>query len=340
MTNNVSLDQPQQQRAASLTDPEQIAAALPYLLGFHPQESLVFLWLNNYELVVAQRADLCPDMPSDEYAQSFCAPGSNIPADSVLGVCVSRQTQRWVPLWRALDTVCPVPIRARLHMSGSRVGPVDPDGHVVKPWRWIGVGERDSAARDFAGRQPKRSRDRLLREVEFEPRIESLHGSLVDATEPVNGAEARSTIGNLAAMLARQPFVCSPRLLAETAVEPLGRDLVMWCAARMPTADARSLLHGLLRALRATPHGDGANLAAAASVVAWLGGDGARANAAIERCLTEDPSSTMAALMDQTIEHAISPEQVREMFVSVPVSALGLAEGLLDEDFTRRYSPA
>jgi hypothetical protein len=48
----------------------------------------------------------------------------------------------------------------------------------------------------------------------------------------------------------------------------------------------------------------------------------------------------MGALIDQTIAHAIPPAEVLEMFVDTPLSDLGLAEGLLDEDFTRRYSPA
>ena len=340
MTKSVSTEPDTPQLEASLTDPTQIAASLPYLLGFHPQESLVFLWLKSNTLIVAQRADLCPGLPSDEYAESFCGPGSNIPADSVLGICVSRQTRGWVPLWRHLDSVCPVPIRARLHVSGSKVAPVAPDGRLSKPWRWIGVRERDAASRDFPDRRPQRGRDRLKDEVEYDPSRAIGDECLVDEPTRIRNRPNQSNLGQLASMLARQPLMCSPRLLADAAREHQGRDLVLWCAARMGVADCRSLLDGLLEALRGTRVGAGAHLAAAASVVAWLCGDGARANAAVERCLTEDPGNRMGALIDQTIAHAIPPAQVREMFVDTPLSVLGLAEGLLDEDFTRRYSPA
>ena len=340
MTKSVSTEPDTPQLEASLTDPPQIAASLPYLLGFHPQESLVFLWLKSNTLIVAQRADLCPGLPSDEYAESFCGPGSNIPADSVLGICVSRQTRGWVPLWRHLDSVCPVPIRARLHVSGSKVAPVTPDGRLSKPWRWIGVRERDAASRDFPDRRPQRGRDRLKDEVEYDPSRAIGDECLVDEPTRIRTRPNQSNLGQLASMLARQPLMCSPRLLADAAREHQGRDLVLWCAARMGVADCRSLLDGLLEALRGTRVGAGAHLAAAASVVAWLCGDGARANAAVERCLTEDPGNTMGALIDQTIAHAIPPAQVREMFVDTPLSVLGLAEGLLDEDFIRRYSPA
>jgi len=340
MTKSVSTEPDTPQLEASLTDPTQIAASLPYLLGFHPQESLVFLWLKSNTLIVAQRADLCPGLPSDEYAESFCGPGSNIPADSVLGICVSRQTRGWVPLWRHLDSVCPVPIRARLHVSGSKVAPVTPDGRLSKPWRWIGVRERDAASRDFPDRRPQRGRDRLKDEVEYDPSRAIGDECLVDEPTRIRTRPNQSNLGQLASMLARQPLMCSPRLLADAAREHQGRDLVLWCAARMGVADCRSLLDGLLEALRGTRVGAGAHLAAAASVVAWLCGDGARANAAVERCLTEDPRNTMGALIDQTIAHAIPPAQVREMFVDTPLSVLGLAEGLLDEDFIRRYSPA
>ena len=340
MTKSVSTEPDTPQLEASLTDPTQIAASLPYLLGFHPQESLVFLWLKSNTLIVAQRADLCPGLPSDEYAESFCGPGSNISADSVLGICVSRQTRGWVPLWRHLDSVCPVPIRARLHVSGSKVAPVTPDGRLSKPWRWIGVRERDAASRDFPDRRPQRGRDRLKDEVEYDPSRAIGDECLVDEPTRIRTRPNQSNLGQLASMLARQPLMCSPRLLADAAREHQGRDLVLWCAARMGVADCRSLLDGLLEALRGTRVGAGAHLAAAASVVAWLCGDGARANAAVERCLTEDPGNTMGALIDQTIAHAIPPAQVREMFVDTPLSVLGLAEGLLDEDFIRRYSPA
>jgi len=340
MTKSVSTEPDTPQLEASLTDPTQIAASLPHLLGFHPQESLVFLWLKSNTLIVAQRADLCPGLPSDEYAESFCGPGSNIPADSVLGICVSRQTRGWVPLWRHLDSVCPVPIRARLHVSGSKVAPVTPDGRLSKPWRWIGVRERDAASRDFPDRRPQRGRDRLKDEVEYDPSRAIGDECLVDEPTRIRTRPNQSNLGQLASMLARQPLMCSPRLLADAAREHQGRDLVLWCAARMGVADCRSLLDGLLEALRGTRVGAGAHLAAAASVVAWLCGDGARANAAVERCLTEDPGNTMGALIDQTIAHAIPPAQVREMFVDTPLSVLGLAEGLLDEDFIRRYSPA
>lgn len=338
MTNNVSTELDTPQLEARLTDPAQIAAAMPHLLGFHPQESLVFLWMKGNTLVVAQRADLCPEMASEVYAESYCAPGSNIPADSVLGICVSRRTQGWAPLWRDLTSVCPVPIRARLHVSGSKVTPVAPDGRLSKPWRWIGVRERCAAARHFADRHPERGRDRLKDEVDYDPRRAIVEECVMDEPTPIRTSTIQSNVRQLASMLAGRPLMCSPRLLADAAREHQGRDLVLWCAARMGIADCRTLLDGLLEALRGTRVGAGAHLAAAASVVAWLCGDGARANAALERCLTEDPGNTMGALIDTTITNAIPPAQVREMLVAVPVSALGLSEGLLDEDFTHRYS--
>jgi hypothetical protein len=180
----------------------------------------------------------------------------------------------------------------------------------------------------------------LKDEVEYDPSRAIGGECLVDEPTRLRTRPNQSNLGQLASMLSHQPLMCSPRLLAVAAGEHQGRDLVLWCAARMGVADRRSLLEGLLEALRGTRVGAGAHLAAAASVVAWLCGDGARANAAVERCLTEDPGNTMGALIDQTIAHAIPPAEVLEMFVDTPLSDLGLAEGLLDEDFTRRYSPA
>lgn len=50
----------------TLTTAAEIGAALPHLLGFHPEQSIICLWLKCRQLVVTQRADT----PDDDLAAS------------------------------------------------------------------------------------------------------------------------------------------------------------------------------------------------------------------------------------------------------------------------------
>ena len=74
------------------TTAAEIGAALPQLLGFHPEQSVICLWLKCRQLVVTQRADTPDDDPADsgvrltDYVRALFAPVWALDVDEVIVV--------------------------------------------------------------------------------------------------------------------------------------------------------------------------------------------------------------------------------------------------------------
>ena len=68
----------------TLTTAAQIGAALPHLLGFHPEQSIICLWLKHRQLVVAQRADAPDGEQFRDYAGALFAPVRALDADEAV----------------------------------------------------------------------------------------------------------------------------------------------------------------------------------------------------------------------------------------------------------------
>ena len=61
-----------------------------------------------------------------------------------------------------------------------------------------------------------------------------------------------------------------------------------------------------------------ATIAAATGVVAWLCGDGVRDNAAIDRCLAEDPDNRMGTLIAGIVRHGVPPYEQESRLREIP----------------------
>ena len=77
-------------RAASIRTPDEVIRAVPYLLGFHPRESLVLLALNGSRLVLTVRLDLLDVAGEDPTVlRETLAAVARAQADRLLGVVVT-----------------------------------------------------------------------------------------------------------------------------------------------------------------------------------------------------------------------------------------------------------
>jgi len=103
--------------------------------------------------------------------------------------------------------------------------------------------------------------------------------------------------------------------------------------------DRRALLGSLVDALARTPPSRAAPIASATAVVAWLCGDGVRANAAIDRCLTEDPDNRMGTLIAGIVRHGVPPSELESLLCEMPEATLNSGECRVDEVRPSRYSP-
>ena len=304
-----------------------VAASLPHLLGFHPRDSLICLWMREGMLVVTQRADL-PDFAEpvrDEdaarYAQAYLAAARNADADEVVAVIVDGREAIVIAVLQALlDTLAPMPVRLRsiLVVQGSQVRDVrKEDGQ----WEWIDTESRQYAGAAIGGRRPALSRERIESECEpeatlaFTQRFEVDDRSMIEATcALIDFIDKNREGGHLADL--------GDRTLRDACSGRVGRDIVLWWAARAESSKRQRLLEALMRCARSTSLGEGTHVAAAASAVAWMCGDGVRANVALDRCLLDDPDNRMGELLATVIATGIPPTSVADWLGSVEWSVL------------------
>ena len=75
----------------TLTTAARIGAALPHLLDFHPEQSIICRWLKHRQLVVTQRADAPDGEQFSDYAGSLFAPERALDVDEVIVVYVAQE---------------------------------------------------------------------------------------------------------------------------------------------------------------------------------------------------------------------------------------------------------
>ena len=317
----------------TLTTAAHIGAALPHLLGFQPEQSITCLWLKHRQLVVTQRADAPDDEQFSDYARALFAPVRALDVDEVIVVYVVQEPAVPDGLVRALATDCPMPVRVHLHMRGARIRECTPGHHHGESWRWIGTKERQQAAACFAAPgapRPARTRQAVAEELSYRPRDGEV--------ETDDHARHRIPLDELMAALMCSPLRMSADVLRASVCSVAARDAVLWCAARMTVVDRRALLRRLVEALAATAPGRAATIAAATAVVAWLCGDGVRANAAIDRCLIEDPDNYMGTLIAGIVRHGVPPSELESLLREMPEETLDGGECHVDGVRPSRYS--
>ena len=75
----------------TLTTAARIGAALPHLLDFHPEQSIICRWLKHRQLVATQRADAPDGEQFSDYAGSLFAPERALDVDEVIVVYVAQE---------------------------------------------------------------------------------------------------------------------------------------------------------------------------------------------------------------------------------------------------------
>lgn len=317
----------------TLSSPQSIAAALPHLLGFHPRESLLSLWMDAGELVVVQRADLpeaCGETGS-EFAHAYLEAARNVSCDEAVFICVTGRVPWAEALLEQLVTACSVPTRGALVVNGSRVKEVG----AAQSWAWVSTAHRQEACSvlDAPDRLVRRDRADVVAELTFDEGV---------AWELPTSDRIRPDADAMLTFLDARDFG-NPRrrrALRDITLSVQGRDLVMWWCARQPVGERHSLLSALVAGLRSTPPQESAHLACATAAVAWMTGDGVRANAAVDRCLAEHPDNTMARMVESAMGVALAPTVFAHMLLAVEPAVLGLSVGAVDGSPGPGYSPA
>jgi hypothetical protein len=338
---------------ARLHEPCDLVAALPYLLGFHPRDSLVVVTLRpgappSVGLVL--RADLPPPGQERELVEQLCDPIQAHGTGAVVIVVVGGQA--CVPtavavLRAALDELGVVVARAVWAAStaaGARWSCLDdPDDAGLLP---DPVGTPLAAATAVSGAVTFADRDQLRRLVAPDhDAVLQRRAVLLDAVVEgaVEGGSSEAVAGGFRLVCDAVAEAAAGRLpgddetvvrLAVALSEPLVRDRCLGLCIGQTAHAAERLWLALTRA---TPAPELADPAALAALSAYLRGDGTLAGMALDRALQAWPGHNLCTLLDHALRTALPPQRLARFIAdSVADVELTLADdaGLEDADAT------
>lgn len=328
-----------------LDSPAQVVAGLPYLLGFHPSESLVVIGVHGRPRTVCLtiRADLSePPENRPALADYLLAHLARAGAAQLVLVLVSDrlgadEQAALVAVVRAAAKRKHVEVADVLWLRSGRWGSLHCTDPACCPPEGTPVDRAQAAdlaaACVLLGDVVHESRDALevtLRSVggveraALDSTFEWVSRQLLtELTERGWEAVAEDSIGLLAAAVADRVEGGTPLEAAEVARLALGladarvRDRVLTWADGELAAAAESLWVELVR--RATPPYDAAP-ATVLAVHAYLRGNGAYARIALDRALASDPDYSLAGLLARGLDRGVPPRVVRQAFLERPAA--------------------
>lgn len=298
---------------------DDLLAMVPVALGFTPQDSLVVLTFGADRAFHA-RVDL-PDRPEDDagIVEMLLAPARHhrVRRAALLVYAGPGRTDDALRVGARLD-------RAFREAGIDVVDAVRADGE-----RWYALLEPadPGVAYDVSGH-------RFTAQAVLDGRaVLSSRAELADRLEPDPAAIAR--VAGLAAF-SREDDVLTVLGVAVTVADHLaaGRlpDEVLldvlrsirvpairdgaWVHLTRETADDHVRLW--TDAVRRAPESLRGSAAAVLAFAAWLSGDGALAWCAIDRCRAVDPENSLADLVGELLQRAVSPDAYAEMGVTSP----------------------
>lgn len=328
---------------ARLTTPGELIAALPYLLGFHPLDSLVVATIQpgappTVGLVL--RADLPPAGHEREFAEQLCAPlrARNIALAVLVVIGGPPQPPPAVAVLRTALAGLKITVVHALRAESTAAGAV---------WTCLDDPQRCGRLPDPAA-SPLAALSVAAGEVTFADR-EQLHGlvaphdddalrrrgHLLDlAVAATTGHHDESTVVNgvrlvrtAAAAAARGQLPSTDEEIVRLAValsEPLVRDS---CLDLCLGPSARAAEQLWLALTRATPAPEVAEPATLAALSAYLRGDGALAGMALERALQAWPGHSLSTVLDGVLQHAVPPPVLARLLTdAIDDAALQRAE--------------
>lgn len=311
-----------------LSDPGELIAAVPHLLGFHPQDSVVLLALHGKQLGLTLRADLVDIEQASLLGEQMLVPlARQGPTGAVLVVIGGELTPDGDPPRRALVEVLDqvfsgagIPL-AHVAWAAATAGGAswrcydDPTcaGTVVDP-----AATPLAAATVAAGAVTYRSREEIAGLLAADDpaalrrRVALLRAA--DAEHPMGAAVRAQRLTRLAE-LRRQAAAGDIELSDGTVAEVASalcdhrvRDACLsWCTG--PGAVAAERLW--LALVRATPAPQRAEPAALLALVAYLRGDGALAGLAVEDALRACPEHSLSGLLRAALNGGLPPEVLR-----------------------------
>lgn len=326
-----------------LSGPGSLIAAVPHLLGFPPEQSLVLVGLSGprSRLGITMRADLPPDgadyAPSvaeleplvealrrDGAAECLAMVMTECPDGEGLGPYVDLVANLDEALFEGGVEVSDIV----LVRAGRWRSYLCPDPHCC-PAEGTAVpapsGELAAYAA-YSGSVVRDSRSALIEMIAPDPEsisateraLDHVCRELAEASSKGASEAYRERIEDFIDRRVSGLAACAPRCLTHRDAARISvalidrplRDRVAGHCLQETASAAESLWIELLRRLPPPLDAAPATLLALSS---WARGDGALANVALDRALDSDPGYSLAQLVRTALDHALPPVTVREM---------------------------
>ena len=317
----------------TLSSPDALLAAIPHLLGFPPRDSVVLVGLaadggGRESIQLTQRFDRpSDDLPGEELARiarKVAAPMRACGSSSVIVAVFADERpteQGLLPSTAFVDELVDaldeggVWVSDSLYTDGAARWSYGCENPSCCPTAGAPIADelRTMVAAEFAGAGAAMasSRQALAGEVAADPaRIEQvaahLHARLQAASGDLEGwrDEAIEQIARL-----RSDPSPSPEALGAVVAglrDVRVRDTALWDLAMDPDASG-NVVSGLTMAVRSAPPGHVAPVATVLAIQHWTRGDGARANACLDRAGVDDPDYSLAAMTGASMSSGLPP---------------------------------
>jgi hypothetical protein len=319
---------------ARFTSPAEMAAAIPVLTGFVPRESVVVVSLRapRKRIGLTMRFDL----PPEEYADVLAAEvAGRLQHDGAIAALVVVYTDRedvggeraGQVLVDAIEGAGAAPLTEALLVRGGRWWSYLCTAESCCPGEGTPVDAASSPALELLtaestlkGRAVLASRDDLVRSIAPPQLLAGVAAEQrLDAAAEVFVAAGDSPATRAAAVQAAARLLdadggatLDPAAVAALGIalhaKPVRDEIATWALDRPD-----DLLALLIRVARQVVPPYDAPICTLLAWVAYAQGNGALANVALDRALDTDPAYSMAALLRQSIDAQIPPEEVRDI---------------------------
>lgn len=311
-----------------LSDPSELIAAVPHLLGFHPHDSVVVLTLHGKNLGLTLRADLVPPDRAPQLAEQLLRPITRAQPSAIVLVVIGGDSNvdDDVP-HRAL-------VAALAHALDGAGLPVVLAAWTTEikrgaPWRcyddFLCAGTVAdpatsplAAATVAAGAVTFGSRQEMADLLAtHDPEALQRRAALLDAADadhPMSDRLVKQRFAQLTQLhkaATRGEVVLTDSVIAEVAsalCDHRVRDACLpWCCGP-DAAAAERLWLGLVRT---TPAPERAEPAALLALTAYLRGDGALAGVALDAAQQACPHHSLSALLRAALDGGLPPDLLR-----------------------------
>lgn len=293
--------------------PADLLAAVPCILGFQPEQSLVMLTFGNRRGSFHARVDLPDD--SDEVPAVVDMLAEAAVSNQVPAVAIVAYTDDDKSAALAIDALTSrleesgITVVDQLRAHGEEYWPFWPEHRALaRPRRFDPLSHPFRAQMVVRGTVVHRSREELARTLQPapSPAVETAARTALRRRGVQVVAEARWLLDRLL-RLAREREDPSPACAGRVLADLLDTELrdVAWGA--MERGDRDAWLDIWSHLTRVAPDRLRPAPAALLAFAAWRSGQGALAWCAVDRCREVDPTYSMADGVAQLLQHAVPP---------------------------------